>query len=141
MDKSVFNEIKKLMREYEDINNRLNIEENKVVVDSVKGSSSQYPYVEHNCVVEGIQDSKKYRRYKKMLNNKKREIGKKLLNFEYQMNYIEDSEIRTILRYKYVDGLKNYQIANEMNNGKIKYDKEYTADSIRMQLNRFFEKN
>ena len=138
MDKSIFKEIKALKKEYEDLDERLKREENKIVTDSVRGSSTQFPYTEHSCVVEGIQDSKQYKRYKKMLKNKKREIGKKILNFEYEMNHIEDSEIRTILRYKYIDGLKNYQIANEMNK---KDEKIYTSDGIRMQINRFFEKN
>ena len=138
IDKSIFREIKKLKKEYEDIDKRLKLEENKIVTDSVKVSSKVYPYIEHNCVIEGIQNGKKYKRYKKMLENKKREIGKKMLNFEYQMNYVKDSEIRTLLRLKYIDGLKNYQIAHIMNENN---EKTYTEDSVRMKINRFFEKN
>lgn len=74
-----------------------------------------------------------------MIKNKKRDIGKQITSFEYELNHIKDSEIRQILRYKYIDGLKNFQVAHEMNR-RYKTD-EYTADGVRMRINRFFEKN
>ena len=64
IDKSVFEKIKDLKTEYEDLEKRLNEEENKVLVDSVKGSSKYYPYTQHTMTVEGIQDSRRYKKYK-----------------------------------------------------------------------------
>ena len=75
-----------------------------------------------------------------MLKNKEKEIDKKITSFEYMLNSVKDSELRIILRYKYLDGLKNYQIAEAMNKDIKDNKREYTADSIRMQINRFFEK-
>lgn len=138
IDKEIFLEIKNLKRECQDLEERLKKEENRVVTDSVRGSSSSFPYTEHSYVIEGIQDTRQYKRYKKMLKNKKKELGKKILNFEYQLNSIDDAEIREMLRHKYIDGLKNYQIADVMNHNQ---KKEYTADAVRMKINRFFEKN
>ena len=138
IDKSVFEKIKDLKTEYEDLEKRLNEEENKVLVDSVKGSSKYYPYTQHTMTVEGIQDSRRYKKYKRMLKKKQKEIEKKMVNFEYQMHYVDDGEMKTLLRLKYIDGLTNFQIAHKMNE---KGNKKYTEDSVRMQIKRFLEKN
>lgn len=138
IDKTVFKEIKNLKKECEDLEARIKIEENTVLTDSVKGSSTEYPYIQHNCVIEGIQDSRKYKKYKRILKNKKRDLEKKLINFEYQLNYVEDSDMRMLLRLKYVDGLTNFQIAHEMNKDK---NKEYTEDGVRMKIKRFLQNN
>lgn len=140
IDKSIFKEIRNLRIEYEDIKKRIRDEENKVVVDSVRGSSSQFPYTEHNFTIKGIEDTIKHKKYRRMLKNKEKEIDKKITSFEYMLNSVKDSELRIILRYKYLDGLKNYQIAEAMNKDIKDNKREYTADSIRMQINRFFEK-
>ena len=61
----------------------------------------------------------------------------KLINeLEYELNKIDDSEIKQIIRYKYEDNLSYIQIANKMNK---KGRKEYTADGIRMKIKRFLK--
>lgn len=133
IDKTVFKEIKNLKKECEDLELRINIEENTVLVDSVKGSSKEYPYVQHNCKIEGIQDYRRYKKYKKMLKNKKRDLEKKITNLEYQINYIDDSEIRQIIRYRYEDDMNWIQIMHKMG---------YTSEeNARIKLKRFLEKN
>lgn len=139
IDKTVFRQIKFLIKEYDDLEKRLDTEENKTVSDTVTGSSSEYPYTSWSCKIEGIQNGTNLKKYRKMIKNKKRDIGKQITSFEYELNHIKDSEIRQILRYKYIDGLKNFQVAHEMNR-RYKTD-EYTADGVRMRINRFFEKN
>lgn len=139
IDKAVFRQIKFLIKEYDDLEKRLDKEENKTVSDTVIGSSSEYPYTSHSCKIEGIQSNTNLKKYRKMIKNKKRDIGKQITSFEYELNHIGDSELRQILRCKYIDGLKNYQVAHEMNK-RYKTD-EYTADGVRMRINRFFEKN
>lgn len=44
IDKTVFRQIKFLIKEYDDLEKRLDTEENKTVSDTVTGSSSEYPY-------------------------------------------------------------------------------------------------
>lgn len=132
IDKTVFKEIKNLKKECKDLESRINAEENTVLIDSVKGSSTEYPYVQHNCKIEGIQDYRRYKKYKKMLKNKRRDLEKKITNLEYQMNYIDDSEIRQIIRYKYEDDMNWIQIMHKMN-----FNNEDTA---RKKLERFLEK-
>ena len=136
--KSLFEEIRCLRKEYKDLDNRLKEEENKVLTDNVRGSSTEFPYTSRSVTVEGIQDSNKLKKYRKMMKDKKRKIGQQILDFEYELNHIDKSEIRLLLRYKYIDGLTNYEIAHKMNE---KNPKEYTEDSVRMKINRFFEKN
>lgn len=136
--KEELEKINKLKVECENLEKRLE-KLNTITVDSVKGSGKNFPYIQHTCVVEGLNDSKLKRQYKKSLENKKNKIAKIIKKFEYDLNNVKDSEIRQILRYKYEDNLTNYQIAMRMCED-YKNDK-YTEDSVRMKINRFFEKN
>lgn len=138
IDKELLEQITALHNEVEDLEKRLKkIEnkENKIVIDSVKGSSSQFPYTQHSCVIEGVEYPKSKRSkyiYRKQIKDKKRKLDKLINKIEYELNYIEDSEIRQIIRYKYEDNLNWIQIMF-----KMRYDSESKA---RMKLERFFEK-
>lgn len=136
--KEELEKISKLKVECENISKRLE-KLNTTTIDSVKGSGKSFPYIQHNCVIEGINDSRLKRQYKKSLESKKNKISKIIKKFEYDLNNVKDSEIRQLLRYKYEDNLTHFQIAMQMNED-YKTDK-YTEDSIRMKINRFFEKN
>ena len=61
MDKSVLYQINSIREEIKDLSSKIE-ERNKkpinIVVDSVKGSGACYPYIQHNCVVEGIDNRK-----------------------------------------------------------------------------------
>lgn len=143
MNKLLLNQISNISKEIEDIDNRIRKIESKpqgIVKDAVKGSSREFPYIQHNCKIEGI-ETPKYRKvlksYKKMLKQKKEKLIKLNKEFEYELNYIKDSELRMILRFKYEDNLTNNQIAHKMN--QVFKDKEYTEDSIRMKIKRFLK--
>ena len=141
IDKQLLETISALNNELVDLEKRLERiakKETRVVTDSVKGSSRSYPYIQHNCVIEGIEypKSKKTRyTYRQQIKSKKKKLEKLINQLEYQMNYIEDkdSEIRQIIRYKYEDNLTWIQIMFRMN-----YNNEDTA---RKRLERFLEKN
>lgn len=78
--------------------------------DIVQGSDREFPYIKHNMKVEtGECDHTR-----DML---KKELG--LLKSEYHalnefINNIADSEIRRIFRYRYIEGLKWFQIASRL---------------------------
>ena len=137
MNKNFLSQIDDLNKEVEDIKNRLKdlaAKPDKVVRDSVSGSSTTWPYIKHSCVVEGV-DTSKYRnikKYKRILREKQEKLQKKIIQLEYELNYIEDSELRRIIRYKYIDGYNWVQIMFNM-----EYSSESTA---RMKLNRFLKK-
>ena len=141
IDKDLLENISKLHEELNDLEDRLNKitkTETTVIKDSVQGSSTEYPYIQHNCVIEGVRypKTKKSRYiYKKQIKSKRHKLDKLINQLEYELNYIEDkdSEIRKIIRHKYEDNLSWIQIMF-----KMKYNSESTA---KMKLKRFFEEN
>lgn len=138
MNRNFLSQIDDLNKEVEDIKKRLKdlaAKPDKVVRDSVSGSSTTWPYIKHSCVVEGV-DTSKYRnikKYKRILREKQEKLQKKINQLEYELNYIDDPEIRRIIRYKYVDKLNWVAIMFKMD-----YNSECQA---RIKLKRFFEKN
>lgn len=134
MNKKDLEQIIALKNEIKDINRRLqNNNISSTVADTVKGSSSSFPYTERHKTIRGVDYKKQMRdsRYRKMIISKKKKIEKLLRQIEYDLNYIEDSEIRLIIRYKYFDNFSWIKIMHLMN-----YDSESKA---RMKLERFLK--
>ncbi len=134
------------LKQVESINNELvglkkrlkNLENKECtsVKDSVRGSSTSYPYIQHSCVIEGIEVPKNRHlkaKYRKMIRSKTYKLEKLKIQLEYELNYIKDPEIRDIIRYKYNDFKSWVQIMFLM-----KYNSESVA---KMKLKRFLEKN
>lgn len=138
MDKELLEQISHLHKEKKDLTERLEELENKpleYVKDSVQGSGTSYPYVQHHCTIEGVEYPKQgvqRRRLRKLIKSAQRNIDKKIKNLEYELEKIEDSEIRQIIRFKYEDNLSWVQIMFKMN-----YKSESTA---KMKLKRFLKK-
>ena len=138
MDKELLEQISYLHREKKDLMERLEELESKPlkhVKDSVQGSGTSYPFVQHHCTIEGIEYPKQgvqRRRLRKLIKSAQRNIDKKIKNLEYELEKIEDSEIRQIIRYKYEDDLTWVQIMFKMN-----YRSESAA---RTKLDRFLGK-
>lgn len=136
MDKELLEQISYLHREKKDLTERLEELENKpleYVKDSVQGSGTSYPFVQHHCTIEGIEYPKQgvqRRRLRKLIKSAQRNIDKKIKNLEYELEKIEDSEIRQIIRYKYEDNLSWVQVGHKMKS---------TGDQVRMTLKRFLE--
>ncbi len=139
MTKEFLDKIENTNKELESLNKRLAKIENKeltVVTDSVQGSSSNYPYIKHNCVVEGVEVAKNRNlkhKYRKLIKSKKYKLEKLKVQLEYELNYIEEAEIRDIIRYRYNDNKTWIQIMFLM-----KYNSE---DKARKKLERFLQKN
>lgn len=141
--KEDLDKFEKLKKESENLEKRIKRIENrprKILSDSVRGSSKSYPYIQHSVVINGLDESPTYRhgkdtlkKLKKMQKDKKYKIDKMITKIEYELNFIEDSEIREIIRLKYQDGLSWLRIMHELG-----YSSESAA---RMKLERFFEKN
>lgn len=139
IDKENLKQMSALHEELKDLNKRIKSIENKettTVKDSVQGSSTTYPYIQHSCVVEGVEYPKCKRSkyiYKKQIKSKQHKLDKLINQLEYELNNIEDSEIRQIMRYKYEDNKSWLQIMH-----KMKYNNE---DAPRKKIERFLEKN
>lgn len=136
MDKELLEQISYLHREKKDLTERLEELESKPlkhVKDSVQGSGTSYPFVQHHCTIEGIEYPKQgvqRRRLRKLIKSAQRNIDKKIKNLEYELEKIEDSEIRQIIRFKYEDNLSWVQVGHKMKS---------TGDQVRMTLKRFLE--
>lgn len=140
MIKELLEQADSLIEEIKDIERRLNRIEKKektILGDSVTGSEKEYPYIKRNFKITGVENklfsSRTKRQYKKMLRSKKYNYGKIIKQIEYELNYVNDSEIRRIIRYRYYDNLSWIQIQI-----KMKYNSEDTA---RKKIIRFFQKN
>lgn len=138
IDKELLEQFSSLHSELKDLQKRLEELENKpleTVIDSVQGSGTSYPYIQHQCTVEGVEYPKRNKlkkKLKRLIKENKRKIEKKIINLEYELKKIEDSEIRQIIRYKYEDNLNWIQIMFKMD-----YKSESTA---RTKLDRFLGK-
>lgn len=139
MTKEFLDSIENISNELDSLEKRLKRIENKehtVTRDSVQGSSRNYPYTKHSMQIEGIEVPKnrhlKYK-YRKMIKSKKYKLEKLKVQLEYELNYVEDSTIRDIIRYKYNDGMTWLQVMFKMG-----YNSESKA---KMKLKRFLEKN
>lgn len=138
IDKKLLEQIQLISKEQEGLQNRLSkieTKENTVALDSVQGSSTTYPYIKHSCAIEGVQVPKNRHlkaKYRKMIRSKTYKLEKLKVQLEYELNYIDDPEIRDIIRYKYNDNLTWIQIMF-----KMKYNSESKA---KMKLKRFFKK-
>ena len=138
MTKEFLDKIENTNTELEGLRKRLAKIESKecrVVKDSVQGSSTNYPYIKHNCLIEGVEIPKNKNlkhKYRKLIKHKKYKLEKLRIQLEYELNYVKNSEIRDIIRYRYNDKKTWVQIMFLMN-----YNNE---DKARKKLERFLKK-
>lgn len=128
-----------MKKEIADLENRIQnlkdkeADNSKFVRDSVRGSSNSFPYISRSIIIEGIEEkkeSKKTVKYKKILKEKKDKLLDLIIEAEEYLKNIDDSRIRQIIRYKYIDGKNWVQIGHLMNT---------SADAARMELKRYFK--
>ncbi len=121
MNKEKLKKYRKLLSEVDLLKRQLEKIEPEYIEDSVNGSSPHFPYTQHKMHIEGYDlesYKKKVARLNKRIINKMNELVEEkdsLIEFIYS---IEDSEIRQIFIYKYIDGMKWQEIAKKMNYSK-----------------------
>ena len=135
MDKRLFKQINYMRKEikyYEEKVRRLKSLKQDIVIDSVQASSKEFPYTRHTAIIEGISTNKGLKKYSKMLDSYQKRLEKLLINLTYEINHIQDSEMRLLIQYRYID---NYSFA------KIQVKMEYPSEDIpRKKLERFLKK-
>ena len=138
IDVELLEKIQSINKELEGLQNRLKkieTKENTIALDSVQGSSTSYPYIKHSCVIEGVQVPKNRHlkaKYRKMIRSKTYKLEKLKVQLEYELNYIDNPEIRDIIRHRYNDNKSWIQIMFLMG-----YKSEEKA---RIKLKRFLKK-
>lgn len=117
MDKERLKRYRRLMSEVDLLKRQLEKTEPEHVEDSVNGSSPYFPYTQHKMHIEGY-DLDSYKRKVARLNrrivrkmNELVEEKDSLIEFIYN---IEDSEVRQIFIYRYLDGLTWKDIGDKM---------------------------
>lgn len=102
----------------------------------VKGSMKNYPYAEKHFVISGSdvkttdERDKKIKNLVIMLQNKRKEYEDFELEIDIAIEEIEDMEIRQILEMKYIEKMKDYDIAEELG---------YERSTISKKIDRFFD--
>lgn len=131
MTKEKLKRYRRLLSELELLKRQLEKIEPEFVMDSVNGSDAEFPYTQHKMHIEGY-DLESYRKRVARLNrriiakmNELVEEKDSLIEFIYS---IENTEIRQIFIYRYIDGLTWKEIGCKMN---------YGTSTIRLKHNNF----
>ena len=143
MDKDILIQYSDMVEEVKDLRRRIrklqdDIDKLEPVKDSVKGTRRDGTI--GSITISGY-PVPVYYRYKNQLEKRQAALRKKeaelleLVNtVEEYITGINDSKMRRILRYRYIDNMSWTKIAFRMG-------KKYTADGCRMLHNRFFEES
>lgn len=81
--------------------------------DSVKGSMTEFPYIQQTIVIKGINEEKNGRLRRKM-NQKLSDLQNEMERLEEFLDGVPDPEMRVILRLRYRNGLSWQRIAIEI---------------------------
>ena len=139
MDKNILQEYMdacRLVEETEQELKRLNLKKRTIVQTNVKGSNPEFPYQAQHFRIQGttftVQDDSKIR-YEMMTLEKRKEKAESIkLQVEEWITSLP-MRMQRIVKYRYLDGLPWAQVA-------VKMGKKSTADSVRMELERFLKK-
>ncbi len=138
MDKTVLQEYIdacELVKDIEAEIQKLNRKKKTVIKTNVKGSMHEFPYVEQHFKVQGttftVKDDSRLRYEEKLLEQQKANAEQVKLQVEEWMLTIP-SRMQRIIRYRYLEGMSWGQVA-------VKMGRRATADSVRMELERFLK--
>lgn len=138
-------EIKDLRRRIDEDNRAIERLRNSVVTDSVTcGKKGKKPL--RTVKIQG-RPTTLIKRKERALNNNKAQLERleidlleKQTEVEEYIQQIEKSEIRSLMRFYYIDDLNWVQVAHRMNQMYPKKRKPYTDDSCRCKHNRYLDK-
>ncbi|AKA68530.1 sigma factor-like helix-turn-helix DNA-binding protein [Clostridium scatologenes] len=133
MTKEELSKLRTISKEIEQIKRELENIEPEYVKDSVTGSSVHYPYTKHSINIEGY-DIKNYERKVQRIQNRLHRkvtelIEEKDILTEYIYN-LDDSDLRQILMYRYINGLPWKEIGENMG---------YGTSTIRLKHSKFLK--
>lgn len=148
MDKEILVQYCEMKEEIKDIRRRIReldrfLENPPIVSDTVKGTRKDGTI--GSIKITGIPDplcrekDRLRERLKKILELKEIELLELTCQAEEYIETIPKSEVRTMFRLYYIDGLPWWKVAQAMNRMFPKRRLKFTEDSCRMRNNRFFE--
>ena len=129
-------EIEMLKKQLSDLEDR----QDDYICGTVKASSADYPYTLHSITISGITDPESAYRRRAEIREIKALISLKIeqCDIEYSrliryINSVDDSLMRQILTYRYINGFNWTQVAMHIGGGN-------TADSVKKACYRFLQK-
>ena len=142
MTKEELSKLQKIITEIQQIKRELDGIEPEYAIDSVIGSSINFPYTQHNIKIEGY-DIKSYKnkvqRIKNRLNHKMIELVEEKDRLTEYIYSLDNSDLRQIFMYRYVKGLSWEKIGINMGYATItvrsKHDKFLKSVSPNITLN------
>ena len=152
MDKAVLMDYTEVREEVKDLRKRIqqlereiqNLEETKVSDTVTRGKKGKKSL--GTVKITGVPQTLIWKK-RESLNIRKAILVKKETKLLELINEVEEyidnigkAELRMMFRYYYVDDLTWQQVSNRMNAAHPRRRNHYTADSCRMQHNRFLEK-
>lgn len=120
--------------------NRAKIEEERfkelpAYIGNVKGSAPEFPYTEQRFsvyMIDPLEEQKSIERIKKLQENLER-AKEECQRVELFIEEIQDVKIREIFTYRYLDGLKQQEVAE-----KVGYTQARVSQLIGLQLNNLY---
>lgn len=124
-----------LIKETEEDIKKLKKKKKTIVQTNVKGSNPEYPYEEKHFHIEGMKfsyiDDIRLRQEEQLLEERKENAEKVKVQVESEINSIP-VRMQRIIKAKYFEGLSWQQVADRLG-------RKATADSVRMEMERFFK--
>lgn len=137
MDRRKLSQLKYLKNEIKIIQKQIDDIETRTTADSVRGSQVEFPYIEYNIKIEGIdmqQYNRKLRRLQRELNRRVEELMDLVEEIEEYLQTIDDCITRQAIMLKYINGLTWEQTAASIGGGN-------TGEGVKKRVQRFFQEN
>lgn len=138
MDKKILSEYTdacQLIKETEEDIRRLRRKKKTVIQTNVKGSMHEFPYAAQHFKIEGstftVRDDSRLRQ-EEILLEKRKEQAEAIRQQVHEWMLTIPVRMQRIIRYRYLEELSWEQVA-------VKMGRKATADSVRKELDRFFE--
>lgn len=109
------------------------LEGKDILIDSVQGSSKQFPYTKRNIIIENPQPKliQQKEQYKQLLEKKVKRLIKKKIEIENFIDKLPTSRLRNIFDLKYIQGYSYKMIAYKLGGNA-------TEESVRKEHDRCF---
>lgn len=134
---SIKKEIEDLERMIADSNRKIKMYEKQIVSDTVTGTRDDLtigPIKITGIAQKKLDEQQELNRKRvQKMNRFQKKLEKMIIEVEEYIQRIEDSELRRISRFRYIDGLKWKEVAARMGKG-------YSEDFCRQKMNDFLKK-
>ncbi len=133
MTKEELRQIRHLKREIILIKDQIEDLKAVLVMDKVRGSQPEWPYIEHDITIKGLagRDLRQVATLKERLERRVDDLVTMVLKINKFVETIDDSLLRQVITLRHVQGLTWDQVAEKIGGN--------TADSCRKMHDRYLE--